>query len=118
MEHTTYNMTFALVAFAEGLEVYVAHPEDDDVRMWSEDEIEDCEGHLFVIKWRGRTMTRKVSILWGEDLLEDGDVAETYCFATESELKAFMQAVHVMDGYFGCPYQIVEEGYIHRDEDC
>jgi len=52
MEHTTYNMTFALVAFAEGLEVYVAHPEDDDVRMWSEDEIEDCEGHLFVIKWR------------------------------------------------------------------
>jgi hypothetical protein len=52
MEHTTYNMTFALVAFAEGFEVYIAHPEDDDVRMWSEDEIEDCEGHLFVIKWR------------------------------------------------------------------
>ena len=62
-------------------------------------------------------MTRKVSILWGEDLLEIGDVAQTYSFATESELKAFMQAVHVMDGYFGCPYQIVEEGYIHRDED-
>ena len=59
----------------------------------------------------------KVSILWGEDLLEIGDVAETYCFATESELKAFMQAVHVMDGYFGCPYQIVEEGYIYRDEE-
>ena len=55
----------------------------------------------------------KVSILWGEDLLEDGDVAETYSFDTESELKAFMQAVHVMDGYFGCPYQIVEEGYVH-----
>ena len=52
MIHTTYNMTFALVSFAEGLEVYIAHPEDDDVRMWSEDEIEDCEGHLFVIKWR------------------------------------------------------------------
>jgi len=50
MEHTTYNMTFALVAFAEGFEVYVAHPEDDEVRMWSEDEIEEAEGHLFVIK--------------------------------------------------------------------
>lgn len=63
-------------------------------------------------------MTIKVSILWGEDLLENGDVAETYCFDTEPELKAFMQAVHVMDGYFGCPYQIVEEGYIYRGEDC
>ena len=52
MEHTTYNMTFALVAFAEGLEVYIAHPEDDDCRMWSEDEIEDCEGHMFVVKFR------------------------------------------------------------------
>jgi hypothetical protein len=59
----------------------------------------------------------KISILWTEDLLEDGDVAKTYCFATESELKAFMQAVHVMDGYFGCPYQIVKEGYIYRDEE-
>jgi len=55
----------------------------------------------------------KVSILWGEDLLENGDVAQTYSFATEPELKAFMQAVHVMEGYFGCPYQIVEEGYVH-----
>lgn len=54
MEYTTYNMTFALVAFAEGLEIYVAHPGDDDVRMWSEDEIEYCEGHLFVIKCRVR----------------------------------------------------------------
>ena len=52
MEYTTYNMTFALVAFAEKLEVYVAHPEDYDLRMWSEDDIEDCEGHLFVIKFR------------------------------------------------------------------
>ena len=59
----------------------------------------------------------KVSILWGEDLLESGDVADTYFFATESELKAFMLAVHVMDGYFGCPYQIVEEGYIYWDEE-
>ena len=60
----------------------------------------------------------KVSILWGEDLIENGDTAQTYSFATESELKAFMQAVHVMDGYFGCPYQIVEEGYIYIvDED-
>lgn len=52
MEHTTYNMTFALVAFAEKLEVYVAHPEDDDVRLWSEGEIQDCEGHMFVVKLR------------------------------------------------------------------
>jgi len=52
MEYTTYNMTFALVAFAEKLEVYVAHPEDYDLRMWSEDMIEDCEGHMFVIKFR------------------------------------------------------------------
>lgn len=57
----------------------------------------------------------KVSILWGEDLLEIGDVAETYTFATEPELKAFMQAVRVVDGYFGCPYQIVEEGYVHDE---
>ena len=49
-DHITYNMTFALAAFAEGFEVYIAHPEDDDVRMWSEDEIEESEGHLFVIK--------------------------------------------------------------------
>lgn len=51
-EHTTYNMTFALVAFAEGLEVYCAHPEDDDTRLFTEDEIEDCEGHMFVVVWR------------------------------------------------------------------
>lgn len=50
MEHTTYNMTFALVSFAEGFEVYCAHPEDDEVRLWTETEIEDAEGHLFVIK--------------------------------------------------------------------
>lgn len=52
MEYTTYNMTLALAAFADDLEVYVAHPEDDDVRMWSEDEIEDCEGHMFLVKFR------------------------------------------------------------------
>lgn len=51
MEHTTYNMTFALVAYTEGFEVYVAHPEDD-VRLWSESEIQDCEGHMFVVKLR------------------------------------------------------------------
>ena len=60
----------------------------------------------------------KVSILWTEDLIEYGDIAKTYSFDTEAELKAFMLAVHVMDGYFGCPYQIVEEGYIYQDEDC
>ena len=59
----------------------------------------------------------KISILWSEDLIENGDIAQTYSFDTEAELKAFMQAVHVMDGYFGCPYQIVEEGYIYREEE-
>ena len=50
--HTTYNMTFALVAFAEGFEVYCCHPDDDDVRLWSTDEIEGAEGHLFLIRDR------------------------------------------------------------------
>jgi hypothetical protein len=59
----------------------------------------------------------KISILWTEDLIEYGDIAKTYSFDTEAELKAFMQAVHVMDGYFGCPYQIVEEGYVYREEE-
>jgi len=49
-EHTTYNTSFALVAFEEGLEVYVAHPEDDDDRLWSVEEIEEAEGHMFIIK--------------------------------------------------------------------
>tara|TARA_R100001015_G_C4583034_1_gene139272 strand:+ start:746 stop:940 length:195 start_codon:yes stop_codon:yes gene_type:complete len=47
MEHTTYNMVFALASFTEGFEVYCCHPDDDDVRLWSEDEIEDAEGHMF-----------------------------------------------------------------------
>ena len=60
-EHTTYNMTFALVSFTEGFEVYVCHPpsfpdfdetDEDKVRLWNEEEIEDCEGHLFLIKKR------------------------------------------------------------------
>ena len=51
-EHTTYNMTFAIIAFLEGLEVYVAHPEDDDVRLWSVEEIQGAEDHMFVIKIR------------------------------------------------------------------
>jgi hypothetical protein len=51
-EHTTYNMTFAIVSFAEGFEVYLCHPDDDNVRLWNEEEIEDCEGHLFLIKQR------------------------------------------------------------------
>ena len=48
-EHYTYNMTFALVAFAEKFAVYCCHPDDDDVRLWSAEDIEDCEGHLFLI---------------------------------------------------------------------
>ena len=59
MEHLTYNMTFALVAFAEDFEVYCCHPEDDDVRLWNEEQIvvvgeyidgeEDAEGHMFKV---------------------------------------------------------------------
>tara|TARA_R100001509_G_scaffold89420_1_gene51297 strand:- start:534 stop:713 length:180 start_codon:yes stop_codon:yes gene_type:complete len=49
MEHLTYNMTFALVAFAEDFEVYCCHPEDDDVRLWNEEQIVDAEGHMFKI---------------------------------------------------------------------
>jgi len=52
-EHRTYNMTFALVAFAAGFAVYVCHPEDDDCRLWSPEEIEDCEGHLFLVTDHG-----------------------------------------------------------------
>lgn len=51
-EHVTYNMTFALVALEEGFEIYCCHPEDDDVRLFTADEIEDCEGHLFLAKMR------------------------------------------------------------------
>jgi len=49
MEHLTYNMTFALAAFAEDFEVYCCHPEDDDVRLWNEEQIVDAEGHMFKI---------------------------------------------------------------------
>jgi len=49
MENVTYNMTFALVSFAEDFEVYCCHPEDDDVRLWNADQIEDAEGHMFKI---------------------------------------------------------------------
>ena len=48
-EHYTYNMTFALVAFEEKFAVYCCHPDDDNVRLWSPKDIEDCEGHLFLI---------------------------------------------------------------------
>ena len=49
MEHLTYNMTFALVAFAEDFEVYCSHPEDDDVLLWNEEQIQDAEGHMFKV---------------------------------------------------------------------
>jgi len=48
-DHYTHNMKFALGSLAEGFAVYVCHPEDDDCRLWSPEEIEDCEGHLFLI---------------------------------------------------------------------
>jgi hypothetical protein len=50
MEHTTYNIAFALAAFREGFDVYVCHIEDDEVKMWTLEDIEDAEGHLFSIK--------------------------------------------------------------------
>ena len=50
MEHLTYNMTFALVASGEeDFEVYCCHPDDDDVRLWNEEQIVDAEGHIFKI---------------------------------------------------------------------
>lgn len=49
-EHITYNATFALVALAEGFTVCVAHPEDDEIQMFTPEEIEDAEGHMFVIR--------------------------------------------------------------------
>ena len=58
----------------------------------------------------------KISILWGE-YLYGGEPATTYSFDTEPELQAFMYAVRVMDGYFGCPYKIVEEGFVYREEE-
>ncbi len=49
-EHVTYNIDFALAAFKEGFDVCVCHIEDDDIKMWSLEDIEDAEGHLFSIK--------------------------------------------------------------------
>jgi RecJ-like exonuclease len=50
MEYTTEDMTFALSALGEGLEVYVCHPEDEDDRLFTVEQIQDCDGHLFLIK--------------------------------------------------------------------
>ena len=41
-EHSTYNISFALVAFDEGFDVYVAHPDDETVLLKSTEEIEDA----------------------------------------------------------------------------
>ena len=45
-------MMFALVAIEEGFEVWVADIDEpeNDVRMNTPEEIEDAEGHLFVIR--------------------------------------------------------------------
>jgi hypothetical protein len=48
-KHYTYNMAFAMIAFVENFAVYVCEPDGDDVRMWSLDEINDCQDHLFLI---------------------------------------------------------------------
>ena len=47
--YNTYSTNLALCALAEGLQVYCAHPEDDDVRLFEADEIEESEGHMFSI---------------------------------------------------------------------
>ena len=52
-EHRTRSLMFALAAFQEGLEVWVAHPNlfsEPDQRLHSLAEIVDCDGRLFVIK--------------------------------------------------------------------
>lgn len=48
----TYNKNNAIRAFCEGFEIYCTHPDDCDVRLWSRDEIEDADGHLFAISSR------------------------------------------------------------------
>lgn len=51
IEHITYNVDFAVAAYWEGFKVYVGHPDaqDEDVRMSSQKEIEEADGHMFII---------------------------------------------------------------------
>ena len=56
----------------------------------------------------------KISILWGE-WPQDGDKAETYKFKTQGELDAFMLGVDESSGWQN--YDIVNEGYVHKEEE-
>lgn len=51
-EIVTYNSALAYKYFCKGYSVYVAHSEDEweDDLMRSVSDIEDAEGHLFVVK--------------------------------------------------------------------
>ena len=51
-EHQTYNLTFAIAAFKEGLEVYVDGElsNEPDRRLYTITDIADCDDHLFIIK--------------------------------------------------------------------
>ena len=49
-EHQTYNVMFAIAAFKEGLEVWLADPNEPDERLNHLNAIVDADGRLFVIK--------------------------------------------------------------------
>ena len=49
-EHQTYRMLFAIAAFTEGLEVWLADPNEPDERLNHLNAIVDADGRLFVIK--------------------------------------------------------------------
>ena len=61
-ELTTYNSALAYKYFCKGYSVYVAHSEDEceDDLMLSASDIEDAEGHLFVIKSEDHLFTTKM----------------------------------------------------------
>jgi len=49
-EHQTSNLMFAIAAFKEGLEVWIADPTEPDERLHQLTDIVDADGRLFVIK--------------------------------------------------------------------
>jgi len=61
-ELTTYDAALAHQYFSKGYSVYVAHPEEynEDVPMISASDIDDAEGHLFVIKSEDHLFTTKM----------------------------------------------------------
>ena len=46
----TYDHELAHQKFREGFDVYIVHPDSDDVRVMHEHTFEEEEGHLFAIK--------------------------------------------------------------------